>query len=80
MADDPIIAQKSPYQVELEAGKAYFWCSCGKSQKQPFCDGAHKGSELSPVRFVAENSGTFNLCGCKSTNGPPYCDGEHNML
>jgi CDGSH-type Zn-finger protein len=77
---DPVCAQKGPYQVTLEAGKAYFWCACGRSAKQPFCDGAHKGTGLGPHRFVAETSGTFNLCGCKSTDDRPNCDGTHNML
>ena len=80
MADEPVCAQKGPYQVELEAGKAYFWCTCGKSQKQPFCDGSHKGGIFAPQRFVADASGTVNLCGCKATDDKPFCDGTHNML
>ena len=80
MADEPTIAQKGPYQVELTEGKAYFWCKCGRSKSQPFCDGGHKGSTLAPQRFVAASTGTFNLCGCKASNDTPFCDGEHNML
>lgn len=80
MADEPMCAQKGPYQVTLEAGKAYFWCTCGRSQKQPYCDGAHKGTTFSPKRFGAETSGTVNLCGCKATDDQPFCDGSHNML
>jgi CDGSH-type Zn-finger protein len=80
MSDDAVVAQVGPYQVELEAGKPYFWCSCGRSTRQPFCDGSHKGTSFQPVRFVAESSGTFNLCGCKSTDDKPFCDGAHNML
>jgi CDGSH-type Zn-finger protein len=80
MADEPVCAQKGPYQVKLEAGRAYFWCACGRSAKQPFCDGSHKSTDLEPHRFVADSSGTFNLCGCKSTDDRPYCDGTHNML
>ena len=80
MSDEPICAQKGPYQVALEAGKAYFWCTCGRSAKQPFCDGSHKTTSLQPHRFVAESSGTFNLCGCKSTDDRPFCDGTHNVL
>jgi len=80
MADEPVCAQKGPYQVKLDAGRAYFWCACGRSAKQPFCDGSHKGTGLEPHRFVAEASGTFNLCGCKSTDDRPNCDGTHNML
>lgn len=80
MSDDAVVAQVGPYQVELQAGKPYFWCSCGRSTRQPFCDGSHKGTSFQPVRFVAESSGTFNLCGCKSTDDKPFCDGAHNML
>jgi CDGSH-type Zn-finger protein len=80
MADEPVCAQKGPYQVQLEKGKPYFWCTCGKSAKQPFCDGAHKGTDFKPHRFVAEENGTVNLCGCKRSNDQPFCDGEHNML
>jgi CDGSH-type Zn-finger protein len=80
MADEPVCAQKGPYQVKLEAGRPYSWCACGRSAKQPFCDGSHKGTGLEPHRFVADSSGTFNLCGCKGTDDRPYCDGTHNML
>ena len=80
MSDEPIIPQKGPYQVALEEGRAYFWCTCGRSAKQPFCDGSHKGTSLLPFRFVADGSGTFNLCGCKGTDDKPFCDGTHNML
>jgi len=78
--DEPVCAQKSPYQVALEAGKVYFWCTCGRSAKQPFCDGSHKTTSFQPFRFVAESSGTFNLCGCKATDDKPFCDGTHNVL
>ena len=80
MAEEPVIAQKSPYQVDLVQGRAYFWCRCGRSQKQPYCDGAHKGTGLDPMRYVADKSGPVFLCGCKATNDQPFCDGSHNML
>lgn len=80
MSDAPVVAQKGPFQVDLEEGKAYFFCRCGKSAKQPFCDGGHAGTDLQPLRFVAETTGTFNLCGCKDTDDEPFCDGSHNML
>jgi CDGSH-type Zn-finger protein len=80
MAEDPIVAQKGPFQVELREGKPYFWCVCGRSKKQPFCDGSHKGTGLEPHRFIAESTGIFNLCGCKTTDDRPFCDGSHNML
>jgi len=80
MSEEPLCPQKGPYQVMLEAGKAYFWCTCGRSARQPFCDGSHKTTALQPHRFVAESSGTFNLCGCKSTDDRPFCDGTHNVI
>lgn len=77
---DPIIAQKAPYAVDVEAGKTYFWCACGRSAHQPFCNGAHKGSGISPLKFVADESKTVYLCGCKQTAHPPFCDGTHKNL
>ncbi len=76
----PTIAQKAPYPVEVEAGKTYYWCSCGKSQNQPFCDGSHKGSEFSPMAFTAEKSETKYFCGCKMSANKPFCDGAHAKL
>jgi CDGSH iron-sulfur domain-containing protein 3 len=74
------IAQKGPYPVELEAGKSYFWCSCGLSANQPFCDGSHKTTDHTPVKFEATESGTAYLCGCKHTANPVFCDGTHSTL
>jgi CDGSH-type Zn-finger protein len=76
----PEIAQKGPYEVELEAGKCYFWCACGRSQNQPFCDGSHAGTGLTPVRYEATSTGTQFLCGCKQTGDKPFCDGTHANL
>jgi CDGSH iron-sulfur domain-containing protein 3 len=77
---EPVIAKKGPFAVELEAGKNYHWCACGKSANQPFCDGAHKGSGITPLFFTPEKEGTAHLCGCKHTKNPPYCDGSHHNL
>lgn len=75
----PNIPQKKPYVLELEAG-TYFWCSCGKSNNQPFCDGSHKGSEFSPIKTVLEEGKRVALCGCKHTGNQPFCDGKHKDL
>jgi len=80
MSEEAKIAQKAPYSVELEKGKTYYWCACGRSENQPFCDGSHKGTTFEPVGFTAEKTGTVYLCGCKRTAKPPYCDGTHNSL
>ena len=76
----PVMAQKGSYKVEVEAGKSYWWCSCGKSGKQPFCDGSHKGSSFSPMKFEAETSGVVSFCGCKITGKAPRCDGSHKNI
>ncbi len=77
---EPFIAQKSPYAVDVEAGKSYFWCSCGKSAKQPFCDGSHQGSAFTPVKYTATETKTAYFCGCKHTHNQPMCDGSHTKL
>lgn len=77
---DPVIAQKSPFPVEVEEGKAYFWCACGRSKNQPFCDGSHKDTDFQPVRWKADSSGRKFFCGCKMTDGQPFCDGTHKTL
>lgn len=77
---EPVIAQKSPYPVEVEAGKTYHWCACGRSAKQPFCDGSHKGTGLAPVPYTPDKAGTVYFCGCKATKTAPLCDGTHKTL
>ena len=77
---EAVVAQSSPYEVELEAGKTYAWCACGRSANQPFCDGSHTVTELRPVVFKAEKDEKVWLCGCKQTANQPRCDGTHNRL
>ena len=78
--DQPIIAQRGPYTVDVETGKKYAWCACGRSENQPFCDGSHSGTEITPVMFEAEKSETVYFCGCKRTGDAPRCDGTHSSL
>lgn len=75
----PNIPQKSPYGVDLEA-KTYFWCACGNSANQPFCDGSHKGTEFTPVKFEITEPKKYWLCGCKNTYNKPFCDGSHKKI
>lgn len=77
---EPVVAQKAPYPVDVEEGKSYFWCACGKSAKQPFCDGSHQDTEILPMKYDATESRTLYFCGCKATQGQPLCDGSHNAL
>lgn len=80
MSDVPIIAQKGPFTVELQAGKTYWWCACGRSKTQPFCDGSHKVTSITPKPFTAEKDGKAWLCGCKQSKNAPFCDGTHKTL
>ncbi len=75
---DPVRAGDAPIAVEVEAGKSYFWCACGRSSNQPFCDGSHKDTGLNPVRWTAEKDGRKFFCACKGTGNQPLCDGSHN--
>ena len=74
------IAGKVPLQVEVEAGKSYWWCACGLSKKQPFCDGSHRPTAFVPVEYKAEKDATLWFCACKQTGRAPLCDGTHNKL
>ena len=76
----PKVAAKKPIQVDLKKDEQHFWCACGGSKAQPFCDGSHRGTGIEPLAFAAEQSGESYLCMCKRTKNPPYCDGTHNQL
>lgn len=76
---EPVIADTKPVVVQLEAGN-YYWCSCGQSSNQPFCDGSHQGTEFTPLAFEINETKKVALCQCKKTANPPYCDGAHSKL
>jgi CDGSH iron-sulfur domain-containing protein 3 len=78
--EKPVVAQKSPIAVDVKEGKTYYWCACGRSSNQPFCDGSHKGTSFEPLAFTAEKDKKVYLCACKNTKNPPYCDGSHTKL
>jgi CDGSH-type Zn-finger protein len=77
---DPNVPQKAPYPVDVSAGQKVFWCTCGRSDSQPFCDGSHKDTSFTPMPYTAEEDKTLYFCGCKHTAGAPLCDGSHNKL
>jgi CDGSH-type Zn-finger protein len=76
---EPVIFDKKPTVMTLEPG-TYYWCSCGRSGKQPFCDGAHQGSGFTPQAFEITEQKQVALCLCKKTQNPPFCDGYHTKL
>ena len=78
--DKPIVAANQPIPVDLKAGKTYYFCTCGKSANQPFCDGSHTGTNFNPKPFTAEADGEAYLCRCKNTANPPFCDGSHTKI
>ncbi|MDA1283718.1 MAG: CDGSH iron-sulfur domain-containing protein [Proteobacteria bacterium] len=74
------INQKKPYVVNVEEGKTYYWCSCGNSKNQPFCDDSHSGSSFSPIAYTAEETKLAYFCGCKESSSKPFCDGTHTKI
>ena len=76
----PTISQKAPYVVTVESGKSYYWCSCGQSKNQPFCDGSHQGTAFTPAEYKALENKTVYFCGCKHSKAGALCDGSHSHL
>jgi CDGSH-type Zn-finger protein len=76
----PVVVKPAPYGIEVKKGEKYCWCTCGLSAQQPFCDGAHKGTGMKSLHWMAEQDETVWFCGCKRTKNPPFCDGSHNEL
>ena len=76
----PKVAGTAPLKVSVEAGKDYWWCSCGKSASQPFCDGSHKGTGMGPMKYTAEKDGDAWFCTCKQSTHQPMCDGSHKKV
>ncbi|KAI8620796.1 iron-binding zinc finger CDGSH type-domain-containing protein [Chytriomyces sp. MP71] len=77
-AAEPKFVQASPFRVDLEPGKEYYYCACGLSKNQPFCDGSHRGTGITPIKFKVDEAKKYSLCGCKETASAPFCDGTHN--
>ena len=78
--NEPDIGGRAPIAIEVEAGKSYWWCACGKSKAQPFCDGSHKGTGIEPMEYKAERDRRALLCTCKQTKTAPICDNSHLKL
>lgn len=76
---EPVIADRKPAILELESG-TYYWCSCGQSQTQHFCNGSHQGTEFTPLAFEVVEKQQVALCNCKHSSNPPYCDGSHSKI
>ena len=80
MSTTPEIGGRQPLAINVEAGKSYWWCACGRSKKQPFCDGSHAGTPFEPLEWKAERSRPMSFCTCKRTKSPPFCDDSHDEL
>ncbi|MES0863067.1 CDGSH iron-sulfur domain-containing protein [Ruegeria sp. SCPT10] len=80
MSDAPIIAKKEPVPIDVVEGKTYFWCACGRSAKQPFCDGSHKDTDFEPLKYTAESNKKVFFCCCKHSQKAPLCDGSHSKI
>jgi len=80
MSEMPAIGGRAPIPVEVKGGEEVWWCACGRSQSQPFCDGSHEGSGFEPVQFIAPEDKRVFFCTCKRSATKPLCDGSHKQL
>ncbi len=80
MSQLPKVFKKGSMRVEVKKGETYYWCSCGSSNNQPFCDGSHKDTGLTPIQYIATEDKTVGFCGCKYTKNSPICDGSHKFI
>jgi CDGSH-type Zn-finger protein len=80
MSETPEIGGRAPITIDVEAGKSYWWCACGRSKTQPFCDGSHKGTPFTPIEFTADKTERVWFCACKRSGRKPLCDGSHKRL
>lgn len=77
---EPLVAKTGPYEVKVEEGRTYYWCACGRSAQQPFCDGSHSVTQFQPIAWTAKRTATSFFCGCKRSRNAPLCDGTHGKL
>jgi CDGSH iron-sulfur domain-containing protein 3 len=80
MSEEPRVGGTVPIAGPVEAGKDYWWCACGRSSKQPFCDGSHAGTSFTPLKWTATENRRYAFCACKRTGTPPLCDGTHSSI
>jgi CDGSH iron-sulfur domain-containing protein 3 len=80
MSDEPQVGGTKSVAAEVEAGKDYWWCACGRSSTQPFCDGSHAGTSFTPLQWTAPETRRYAFCACKRTGTPPFCDGSHHKI
>ncbi len=79
MCEKALVGDNKPKEVELISKKEYYYCTCGRSSDEPFCDGSHKGSGCEPQKFSVDETKGYHICLCKSSSNPPFCDGSHSI-
>ena len=80
MSELPKVSKKGSMRFDVKEGVVYYWCACGLSGNQPFCDGSHKGTTFTPIQYSANEDKTIGFCGCKYSKNKPLCDGSHKFI